>query len=424
MTAGFRWAGDKMKILIANTLYYPDVLGGAEVSTQILAEGLVAAGAEVTVVCASGTGVDHVTELNGVKIWRLRFANLYWPHRPGKRSRVAKLVWHAIDSHNLLMARKLRAVVAKEKPDLVSTSNLSCLSVDLWRIAKKAGLPVVHTARDYYLMCPSATMLSGNRSCDRQCTLCACYSGYKRSESDQVDVAIGVSRFVLDKHLDNGFFARATSTGVISDCHLPEMSEPPETPFRLVKNAVRLGMLGRVSPEKGVELLVDELMRDTSLNWTLTIGGTGDDAYLESLKTRYNDPRVQFLGHVDASSFLHDIDVLVVPSRWNEPFGRVIVEAYAQGVPVVGANTGGIPEVIEPTSHLVFDINDPQSMIGRIHEAIASLQDPQVHDRLRRYADSFSPDRMVDSYLKVYREALKRSAASTHRPPQLQSTSK
>src|ERR1700712_5461856 len=139
MTAGVRWAGDKMKILIANTLYYPDVLGGAEVSTQILAEGLVAAGAEVTVVCASGTGVDHVTELNGVKIWRLRFANLYWPHRPGKRSRVAKLVWHAIDSYNVLMARKLPAVVAKEKPDLVSTSNLSCLSVDLWRIAKKAG---------------------------------------------------------------------------------------------------------------------------------------------------------------------------------------------------------------------------------------------------------------------------------------------
>ncbi|SAK63522.1 glycosyl transferase, group 1 [Caballeronia arationis] len=408
-----------MKVLIANTLYYPDVVGGAEVSTQLLAEGLAAAGVDVTVVCATGTGVDHISKLNGVKIWRLRFANVYWPHRAGKRSRVAKLVWHAIDTHNLIMARKLKAVVAREKPDLVSTSNLSCLSVDLWRIAKNAGLPVVHTTRDYYLLCPAATMLSNNRSCERQCTLCACYAGHKRTQSEKVDIAIGVSRFVLQKHLDNGFFAGASSTGVISDCHFSDVGAPPVSSAPSVKDAVRLGMLGRISPEKGIELLIDELMKDTSLNWKLTIGGTGDGDYVASLKARYNDPRVRFLGHVDASSFLRELDVLVVPSRWNEPFGRVIVEAYSQGIPVVGANTGGIPEVIEPTSHLVFDINEPRSVIERIHDAIEMARDPETHDRLLRYADSFSPDRMVAAYLKVYSDALKQSATKENHEAQL-----
>ena len=62
-------------------------------------------------------------------------------------------------------------------------------------------------------------------------------------------------------------------------------------------------------------------------------------------------------------------------------------------------------------------------MIDRIHEAIEIPRDPQVHDRLRA-----TPIRSVltgwsHSYLKVYSDALKRSAASTHRPPQLQSTS-
>jgi glycosyltransferase involved in cell wall biosynthesis len=178
-------------------------------------------------------------------------------------------------------------------------------------------------------------------------------------------------------------------------------------------------MLGRISPEKGIELLIDELMKDTSLNWKLTIGGTGDGDYVASLKARYNDPRVRFLGHVDASSFLRELDVLVVPSRWNEPFGRVIVEAYSQGIPVVGANTGGIPEVIEPTSHLVFDINEPRSVIERIHDAIEMARDPETHDRLLRYADSFSPDRMVAAYLKVYSDALKQSATKENHEAQL-----
>lgn len=186
-------------------------------------------------------------------------------------------------------------------------------------------------------------MLSKNESCERQCTLCACLASHKRTASRQVDIAIGVSRFVLQKHLDNGFFAKASSTNVIGDCYLPEPSSTSNANARASNDSVRLGMLGRISPEKGIELLIDELLADCSLDWTLTIGGTGELGYVHSLTSRYADPRVRFVGHVDALAFLSDIDVLVVPSKSNEPFGRVIVEAYALGIPVVGANTGGIP---------------------------------------------------------------------------------
>jgi glycosyltransferase involved in cell wall biosynthesis len=397
-----------MKILIANTLYYPDMVGGAEVSTQILAEGLAAAGAEVCVVCATGEGVDRVSELNDVKIYRLRFANLYWPHQPKKHSRFARLVWHAIDVHNVIMARKLKKIIAREKPDIVSTSNLSCLSIGIWRLSNEAGVPIVHTARDYYLICPTSKMLSHNKSCERQCGLCSRYAGPKKRESQRVDVVIGVSKFVLQKHLDNGFFAGASSTGVISDCYLPiksGASYAPPAPYS--GGVVRLGVLGRVSPEKGIEVLLHELLRDSTLEWNLSIGGSGDDAYLAKLKTTYNDRRVNFLGHVVPGAFLQSIDFLVVPSKWNEPFGRVTVEAYSHGVPVVGANTGGIPEVIEPDSYLVFDINQPHTVIDKIREAVELLKNSHTRPRLLEYAETFSPDAMVDAYLGVYNNTLK-----------------
>ena len=407
-----------MKILIANTLYSPDMVGGAEISTQILAEGLVAAGAEVCVVCATGTGVDRVSELNGVKIYRLRLNNFYWPHNSNKHSRIMKMIWHAVDVHNVLMALKLKKIIQREKPDIVSTSNLACLSIGIWRISKQAGVPIVHTARDYYLMCPSSKMLSHNKSCERQCGVCARYTGPKRTASQRVDAVIGVSRFVLQKHLDSGYFANASTTGVINDCYLPMKSEaPPVVSDVSPEGVVRLGVLGRVSPEKGIEVLLDQLCRDSSLNWTLSIAGSGDAAYLAFLKSTYNDRRINFVGHVVPAQFLQSIDILVVPSKWNEPFGRVTVEAYSHGVPVVGANTGGIPEVIEPNSHLVFDIDQPHTVIDKIHEAVRLLKDPQTPTRLRNYAESFSPKAMVEAYLEVYKNALKArpySVAAAH----------
>src|SRR5260370_9454803 len=169
---------------------------------------------------------------------------------------------------------------------------------------------------------------------------------------------------------------------------------------------VRLGVLGRVSPEKGIEVLLDELRRDSTLKWSLSIGGAGDADYLAKLKATHDDRGVSFLGHVVPADFLQSIDILVVPSKWNEPFGRVTVEAYSHGVPVVGANTGGIPEVIEPDSYLVFDINQPHTVIDKIKEAVELLKNSHTRPRLLEYSETFSPDAMVDAYLGVYKHAL------------------
>ena len=179
------------------------------------------------------------------------------------------------------------------------------------------------------------------------------------------------------------------------------------TPALYDGGAVRLGVLGRISPEKGIEVLLDELLSDSSLEWSLSIGGTGDAAYLAELKACYSDPRIRFLGHVVPAAFLQSIDILVVPSKWNEPFGRVTVEAYSYGVPVVGANTGGIPEVIEPDSYLIFDINQPHTVIDKITEAIELLNNSGIRKRLLDYAETFSPDAMVGAYLDLYNAALK-----------------
>jgi glycosyltransferase involved in cell wall biosynthesis len=415
-----------MKVLIANTLYYPEIVGGAEISTQILAEGLAACGVDVLVVCATGTGVDRVERINGVTVHYLRLANVYWPHAARKPSRVMRAIWHTLDVHNVLMTRKLEKIILRERPDVVSTSNLSCLSTGIWRLAAEAGARIVHTTRDYYLICPTVRMFSDNKSCERQCRICAVYAQPKKTESARVDMVIGVSRFVLKRHLELGFFPRAASA-VIGDCYMPAASREAREVWvgglsdttassqmriggvRAVSTGtppVHLGILGRISQEKGIELVLEQLLKAPGLNWRLSIGGTGNPAYVDGLKARYGNARIDFQGYVDPRVFFSGIDILLVPSKWQEPFGRVTVEAYAHGIPVVGAQCGGIPEVIEPNSALLFDPQRPETLLERIAAAQRLLRDPNFRPMLLERASLFSPARMIEAYLGVYLQVL------------------
>jgi glycosyltransferase involved in cell wall biosynthesis len=66
-----------------------------------------------------------------------------------------------------------------------------------------------------------------------------------------------------------------------------------------------------------------------------------------SLKQRFGQADVTFLGWMQPSQAYPLFDVLVVPSRWKEPFGRIVVEALAYGIPVICARSGGIAESIQ-----------------------------------------------------------------------------
>ncbi len=68
--------------------------------------------------------------------------------------------------------------------------------------------------------------------------------------------------------------------------------------------------------------------------------------------------RVEFLGVVSAESFLDSIDLLIVPSKWNEPYGRVIIESMGRKVPVAAGMVGGIPELLKDNPTFLFEDDD------------------------------------------------------------------
>ena len=79
----------------------------------------------------------------------------------------------------------------------------------------------------------------------------------------------------------------------------------------------------------------------------LLVAGKTEKNYLKYLKEINNSNRVIYLGYTDNNEFFKKIDVLIVPSLWNEPFGRVVLEAIINNKIVITSTKGGIKEIIE-----------------------------------------------------------------------------
>ncbi|WP_022671145.1 glycosyltransferase [Hippea alviniae] len=182
-----------MRVLIFNSLYYPNIVGGAERSVQILAEGLVRR--NITSVVVSTSDKEYVDYVNGVKVYYIKTPNLYWMKETKEQPKWKKPFWHLIDAYNVLTKRKIKKILKAEKPDIIHTNNLAGFSVIVWKIAKELNLPVMHTIRDYYLLCPSSTMFKNGKNCEEQCGLCKLYSFTKKLFSNRyVDGVISKRR--------------------------------------------------------------------------------------------------------------------------------------------------------------------------------------------------------------------------------------
>ncbi len=110
---------------------------------------------------------------------------------------------------------------------------------------------------------------------------------------------------------------------------------------------------GRLSPEKGVHILIRALDRLPKTFRLVVVGDGPQRSELEGLARELGTAeRVQFVGFLrDPDAIVGSADVVAVPSLWYEAFGRVVVEAMSLGVPVVASRIGGMAELFEDGVH-------------------------------------------------------------------------
>jgi glycosyltransferase involved in cell wall biosynthesis len=179
---------------------------------------------------------------------------------------------------------------------------------------------------------------------------------------------------------------------------------------------VCIGYIGRLVHDKGIELLLRSLAKING-NWHLEIvGGGPEEDHLRALASELGlAEKVTFRGQIpslEMPAHYQKLDILVIPSRtlpnWKEQFGRVIIEAMASGVAVIGSDSGAIPDVIGDAG-LVFHEDDADDLRDKLRSLIndADLRGSLAEKGRQRVLDHFTQQQVAEQTVAIYREIVK-----------------
>jgi glycosyltransferase involved in cell wall biosynthesis len=163
----------------------------------------------------------------------------------------------------------------------------------------------------------------------------------------------------------------------------------PDVGFRIrevPESPVRIGILGRIAPEKGHLALVRAVRRLIAggVALRIDIGGEplfSEPGYRQTLMEAAAGLPVEWCGWVsDTAAFLHGVDILAVPSAGVEATPRVVMEALSAGTPIVAFRSGGIPEILEDGRTCVFAAagND----LSLAEALLKMIQSPELYRRI------------------------------------------
>lgn len=306
------------------------------------------------------------------------------------------------------------------RPDIVHLQNIhSYLSPVIAEIAKKHGCKVVWTLHDYKLICPTYTCLRNGEVCElcfkdkthvvkTKCmkgSLAASAIGYleatkwnKTRLQQSTDKFICPSSFMKVKMTQGGFNEGKLSVlcNFVDPVKLEKFAAAP-----LVNREDYYCYVGRLSHEKGVSTL---LKAASQLPYKLKIAGDGPIG--NELREKYaNNPNIEFLGHCNAeevSRLISSARFSVIPSEWYENNPLSVIESLCGGTPVIGADMGGIPELISANSGIIFRSGDENSLQNAIDKAWKTEWD---NSEIKANSLSrFSPMSHYCELLKIYNQ--------------------
>jgi len=187
-----------------------------------------------------------------------------------------------------------------------------------------------------------------------------------------------------------------------------------DTIFRTVPNLSRdknLVFLGRLVSDKGVDLLLQalKLLQNDNLFPDLTIVGSGpEEKDLQRLATELGvDRQLSFAGQKSGAAIAEILNrhlILVVPSRWEEPFGIVALEGIACGCIVVGSEKGGLKEAIGPCG-LTFENGNVRALADQLKRLLNDLNlQAKLRDHATEHLTKFQSDVIAAAYLQLMRK--------------------
>ncbi len=290
---------------------------------------------------------------------------------------------------------------------------------------KKKGIPIVLTLHDLKPICPNYKYYVNGAICEAcngrkfyNCLRNKCTKGstlgslvntvemyfhYAMGYYQGVDRYVAVSRFYRQKMIEAGF-PEAQIAYLPNSIDTADFdAEQPEQSYVLY--------FGRLSEEKGVSTLLKAAGENPDIRH-LVVGTGPMEEQLKAEAGQLALENVEFLGFrqgAELAKLLAEATCVVVPSEWYENCPMTVLEAFASGRPVLGANIGGIPELIEEGQDgWTFTAGDPQDLAGKVRRLWADRCGAREMGMLgrKKVEQNFSAEQHYDDLMAIYRSVM------------------
>jgi len=398
------------RILVLSNLYPPIAHGGYEVEC----EGV----------------VEHLRERHEVLVLTSDKDRGEAPAEPGVRRELPFLPRRRITDalgplHALGGAKAARRALADFRPDLVYVWNGAQLPQAAIRVLETSGAPVAYRVCEHWFGSlyssrydPFMRGLTGGRW-RRAARAWNRLPGLGLDYETRSEVAISWNSEALRGQVEVPPLLRPAFEQV----RLPatRQSEALVGLERHPAERPTVGYVGRLSPEKGIEVALRAVarLREAGLEIEFEVAGGGPDEYPPALWDLAGklgiDDRFSYHGPLDTpglKGFFSGLHALVVPSVWEEPAGLVLVEGALAGVPLVASRVGGIPEIVrDPEEALLVPPGDPAALAAALQRTLAEPEETAARaGRAKERAQGFR----IAPYLKAMDEFIEKVVARTN----------
>ena len=315
--------------------------------------------------------------------------------------------------------RKVLEKIKTGKYDIVHIQNFfPLLSPSILYAVAHSNAKVVMSVRNYRLICPNAMMYVNGAICNRcvgkpvpfPALVHTCYRNsfaasaavvamlslhnFLNTWQHKIDAFICVSNFVRDQLIAGGM----DESKLLVKYNFVSTSVPVN---------LEVGQYyiysGRLSDEKGIDVLLHAFRGSKRM---LLIAGEGPLKEIVEKEAAEN-PHIRYVGKcslLENYQFISKAKALIFPSKWHEPFGRTIVEAFAHGTPVIASALGGVTELVTPgLNGLLFDPYQNGSLIACL-DAFDRLEESSAMRRCcyQTYLKLFAPETNFKDLMEIY----------------------
>jgi glycosyltransferase involved in cell wall biosynthesis len=340
-----RWIEETvaMRVLVVQNFYDDFPIGGAELLCRDIVAGLKGLGHEIRVLSTNrGRSAYAGSELPFLKCFP-------WASDAREFKKISsKLKWASTSRRNYSITE---GVIRDFSPSVIYLHNLEWVTASPLLASVESGKKIVlHAHNHQYLELWKSVKAATTRA--------ALHKLFKMIPGMGDAKVIAISRFIADELLSEGF--PGDRVKVIYNGLPEDILKKSDSALPRQKKAVFVGSL---SPHKGVHVAIEAIgiLKNKGFHLPLEIiGKAGTDDYLSELRTLAKrldvDGDVIFVGPLkreDILKRLRTVELLLFPSRWEEAFGLVAIEAMTSGAIVIGSNRGAIPEVIGDAGFVV-----------------------------------------------------------------------